>query len=83
MNITDVDDKIILAARQQHLLSQFLAEHQDVDAIVRQTTSEAFKAYLRKNLPLVSPDTAPEGYEKAAEAAYGWPPVGRGWDHGW
>lgn len=71
MNITDVDDKIILAARQQYLLSQFLAEHQDVDAIVRQTTSEAFEAYLRKNLSLISHDTTPETYEKAAEAAYG------------
>jgi cysteinyl-tRNA synthetase len=71
MNITDVDDKIILAARQQHLLSQFLAEHKEVDGTVRSTTLQAFEAYIKKNLPLVQHDVTPEAYSQAAEQAYG------------
>lgn len=71
MNITDVDDKIILAARQQYLLSQWLSRHAAVDQSVRNTTRHAFAAYLEKNLPLVSKDVQPEAYEAEAEEAYG------------
>jgi cysteinyl-tRNA synthetase len=71
MNITDVDDKIILAARQQHLLSEFLAEHGAVDDALRSTTLQAFSAYIQKNLPLVQHDATPEAYAQAAERAYG------------
>ncbi|EGP85470.1 unnamed protein product [Zymoseptoria tritici ST99CH_3D1] len=70
MNITDVDDKIILAARQQHLLAQFLAKHTEVDEEVRTTTTEAFKAYLKKNLPLIE-EATPESYTTSVEKQYG------------
>ena len=53
MNITDVDDKIILAARQQHLLAEWLAKHKEVDQDVQDTTNKALAAYLQKNLPLI------------------------------
>jgi cysteinyl-tRNA synthetase len=53
MNITDVDDKIILAARQQHLLADWLAKHKEVDQDVRDTTLQAFAAYLKKNLEFI------------------------------
>ncbi|KAI7162638.1 hypothetical protein KC349_g1927 [Hortaea werneckii] len=71
MNITDVDDKIILAARQQHLLSQWLARHSSIDNDVRETTKQAFAAYLEKNLPLLGKGVAPEVYMAEAEKAYG------------
>ncbi|KAI7657975.1 hypothetical protein KC318_g11502, partial [Hortaea werneckii] len=71
MNITDVDDKIILAARQQHLLSQWLARHSTIDNDVRETTKQAFAAYLEKNLPLLGKGVAPEAYMGEAEKAYG------------
>ncbi|CAK4031000.1 related to cysteinyl-tRNA synthetase [Lecanosticta acicola] len=71
MNITDVDDKIILAARQQHLLSQFLNQHKEVDEEVRKTTLQAFQAYVQKNLPMVSHELAPEDFAEAVLAAYG------------
>ena len=57
MNITDVDDKIILAARQQYLFAEWLKKHREartdsdatsqatkdapVDEEVRDTTKEA------------------------------------------
>jgi cysteinyl-tRNA synthetase len=71
MNITDVDDKIILAARQQHLLAEWLAKHKEVDQDVRDTTLQALAAYLQKNLPLIPSETTPEAYTKEAERAYG------------
>jgi len=71
MNITDVDDKIILAARQQHLLADWLAKHKEVDQDVRDTTIQALAAYLQKNLPLIPADTKPEAYAQEAERAYG------------
>jgi len=71
MNITDVDDKIILAARQQHLLAEWLAKHKEVDQDVKDTTNKALAAYLEKNLPLIPSETTPEAYTKEAERAYG------------
>ena len=71
MNTTDIDDKIILTARQQHLLSQWLARHKEDDKDVRDTTTQAFAAYLRKNLPIMSHDTEPETFAQEAERAYG------------
>ncbi|KAK4622451.1 Cysteine--tRNA ligase [Fulvia fulva] len=71
MNITDVDDKIIKAAREQYLLRQFLAEHKEVDEEVRQTTLDAFSAYIKKNLSLLDQAVTPESYVQAAQQAYG------------
>lgn len=70
MNITDIDDKIILRARQQYLLANFRAEHPDVDETVRSTTKKAFEAYLKKNLPLIPANVAPESYEAEKKVAY-------------
>ena len=73
MNITDVDDKIILAARQQYLLAQWLAKHHEVDQDVRDTTKDAFEAYTQKNLPLLGDGTASDisKYTTESEQAYG------------
>jgi len=53
-NITDVDDKIILRGRQQHLLANFKAQNPTVTDEVINTTIKAFDAYVKKNLPLLS-----------------------------
>ncbi|QIX01540.1 hypothetical protein AMS68_007057 [Peltaster fructicola] len=71
MNITDVDDKIILAARQQHLLGEWVAKHKDVSDEVRQTTTAAFNAYIAKNLPLLAIDTTPASFTQESERLYG------------
>ncbi|KAK5113452.1 hypothetical protein LTR85_010880 [Meristemomyces frigidus] len=71
MNITDVDDKIILAARQQYLLSQWLARHTAMDQEVRETTTKAFVTYTQKNLPLLGAEVSPESYDEEASQAYG------------
>jgi cysteinyl-tRNA synthetase len=53
-NITDVDDKIILRGRQQHLLAQYKSSHPTVTEEVIATTVQAFDFYVKKNLPLLS-----------------------------
>lgn len=53
-NITDVDDKIILRGRQQHLLAQFREQNPTWTDQLRDTTIQAFDAYVGKNLPLLS-----------------------------
>jgi cysteinyl-tRNA synthetase len=70
MNITDVDDKIILAARQQHLLDEWKGEHTEVDEDVRTTAANAFAAYIEKNLPLLG-SSDPAAFQKSVEDAYG------------
>ncbi|KAL1970895.1 hypothetical protein VTN77DRAFT_2729 [Rasamsonia byssochlamydoides] len=70
MNITDVDDKIILRGRQQHLFSQFMAEHPTIDAEVLQTANLAYKAYLEKNLPLLDSELPPAKYQEEVEKVY-------------
>lgn len=72
MNITDVDDKIILAARQQHLLADWLSKHTQVDQEIRDTALQAFRAYIEKNLPLFTVrDTTPQTYVQNADTTYG------------
>lgn len=75
MNITDVDDKIILRGRQQYLLSKFKQEHGgssegDVPAPVLDAATKAFAAYVKKNLPLLPADTTPESLTTEAAKAY-------------
>ncbi|KKY24175.1 putative cysteinyl-trna synthetase [Phaeomoniella chlamydospora] len=73
MNITDVDDKIILRGRQQFLLERYRAQHQQVDEQVLQDVSEAYAAYVKKNLPLINEAgvPSPDEFREAAQKAYG------------
>lgn len=71
MNITDVDDKIILRGRQQYLLAQFTAKHPDVDEETVSTVKQAFEAYLKKNLPLLPAELKQTEYSEQAKKAYG------------
>ncbi|KAF2191879.1 cysteinyl-tRNA synthetase [Zopfia rhizophila CBS 207.26] len=69
-NITDVDDKIILRGRQQHLLAQFKEKNPSLTTEVVDTTTKAFDAYLQKNLPLLSPALKPENFNKESAEKY-------------
>ncbi|KAH8910068.1 hypothetical protein BR93DRAFT_943882 [Coniochaeta sp. PMI_546] len=65
MNITDVDDKIILRARQQHFFEKLKKEHGGdgaPSAAALETTRAAFQQYLRNRLPLLPADVTPETY---------------------
>ncbi|KAI9885013.1 MAG: WD repeat-containing protein 70 [Watsoniomyces obsoletus] len=72
MNITDVDDKIILRARQQHLLANFQNEHLDhSNEQAVETVKAAYAAYAKKNLPRLPSDLGPSTYEEAKTREYG------------
>ncbi|CAI7582727.1 unnamed protein product [Penicillium viridicatum] len=70
MNITDVDDKIILRARQQHLFNEFVAANPTITSEVLDTVKSAFVAYLKKNLPLLDSELPPSQYQNEVEKAY-------------
>lgn len=46
MNITDVDDKIILRGRQQYLFNKFVTAHPTIDATVLETAKAAVNEHL-------------------------------------
>ncbi|KAH6655152.1 tRNA synthetases class I (C) catalytic domain-containing protein [Truncatella angustata] len=74
MNITDIDDKIIIRARRQRLLElerkKALSEEQ-----VKGLGKAAFQAYAKSNLPLLAGSDGPEldlsNYIQRRDAAYG------------
>ncbi|KAJ5518927.1 Cysteine-tRNA ligase [Penicillium expansum] len=70
MNITDVDDKIILRARQQHLFNEFVAVNPTITSEVLDTVKCAFVAYLKKNLPLLDSELPPSRYQDEVEKIY-------------
>ncbi|GAA5841315.1 hypothetical protein JCM3766R1_005026 [Sporobolomyces carnicolor] len=71
MNITDVDDKIIMRARQSHLLQNYLSElsssSSPLSSRVLQEVSTAWTAYFFKTLSaaLSTPPPDAESYESA------------------
>lgn len=70
-NITDIDDKIILASRQQHLLRQFIAEHKTLDTTLLDETKSALQKYVQKNLSQLPADIDPTTFIQDADAEYG------------
>ncbi|OJJ48451.1 hypothetical protein ASPZODRAFT_61591 [Penicilliopsis zonata CBS 506.65] len=70
MNITDIDDKIILRARQQHLFAEFVAAHPTIDAEVLEVAKGAYTAYLKKNLGLLDSSLAPAQFQTEVEKVY-------------
>ena len=70
MNITDIDDKIILRGRQQYLFEKFRGTHTSVREAYKDAEA-AFKAYARKNLPDFPEDLVPSDYAEAQQKAYG------------
>ncbi|KAI9850305.1 MAG: hypothetical protein M1838_005865 [Thelocarpon superellum] len=71
MNVTDIDDKIIVRARQQHLVADFIAKHPAVNDEALQTTKTAYAAYAKRHLPKLPESLNPATYEQATGAAYG------------
>lgn len=69
-NITDVDDKIILRGRQQHLLAHFRTQNPTVTEDVIATTVKAFDAYVKKNLPLLNTDVNIGTFNKESADKY-------------
>ncbi|CAG9970651.1 unnamed protein product [Clonostachys byssicola] len=75
MNITDVDDKIILKSRHLHLGEKFLNELKSQEgskakADALNVAKEGLRFYIAKNLPLLSSDTSPENYDVEVKKAY-------------
>jgi len=70
MNVTDIDDKIILRARQQHLFNEYVAINPVVAPEVIDTTKNAYKAYLKKNLSLLDPELPPSQYQDTVAKTY-------------
>ncbi|KAF2760585.1 hypothetical protein EJ05DRAFT_484297 [Pseudovirgaria hyperparasitica] len=75
MNTTDIDDKIIVSARQQYLFARFKEEHASRDnaaisPAVLEATEAAYRTYIGKNLPYLPPDTSPERFSEAVSKAY-------------
>lgn len=65
MNITDIDDKIIIRGRQRHLLGQFKQSKLDIPEDPKNVRRAALKAYLKKNVTDVPADSNLEAIEKA------------------
>ncbi|KAL8977359.1 MAG: hypothetical protein Q9177_006655, partial [Variospora cf. flavescens] len=71
MNITDVDDKIIVRGRQQHLLEEFNdTARRKGTASVEDTCLAAIEAYIAKNLPLLPKEIDPQVVSKQIENRY-------------
>jgi cysteinyl-tRNA synthetase len=67
MNITDVDDKIILRARQRHFYERLKKEHggnadEAPGTEALEITRAAFQHYVQARLPLLPADVTPETY---------------------
>ncbi|KAL8377981.1 hypothetical protein RB595_008594 [Gaeumannomyces hyphopodioides] len=78
MNITDIDDKIIIRARRNRLLE--LEKKKKYDATgLKSLGSSAFQAYAQGNLPLLVADAGLDetNYEKRRDASYGGVLAGR------
>lgn len=73
MNITDVDDKIILRARRSKILEREKAKSLSKEEISK-LGADAFQAYAKSNLPLLLHDRqelTPESYPKRRDEVYG------------
>ncbi|KAL4790736.1 tRNA synthetases class I (C) catalytic domain-containing protein [Aspergillus venezuelensis] len=71
MNVTDVDDKITIRAKQGYLFAECLKEHTTVTRDILGTAKAAYSFYIRENLRLVHSDTEPEHFAEEAEQMYG------------
>ncbi|KAL8997808.1 MAG: hypothetical protein Q9169_002978 [Polycauliona sp. 2 TL-2023] len=72
MNVTDVDDKIILRARQHHLFDEFIdPKRRRGTATVEQASFAAFESYLAKNLKSIPQNTSPKDLSSHIDQYYG------------
>jgi cysteinyl-tRNA synthetase len=73
MNITDVDDKIILRGRQRHLYDEYKKAHYFIDDTVRKDAHAAWLFYIARNLKRISmtPPPLPEYFGGVVQQTYG------------
>lgn len=73
MNITDVDDKIILRGRQRYLYEEWKKEHRYIQDEEREFVKGAYDLYVRTNLPLIKsdPPPLPQHFKQEVELVYG------------
>ncbi|WFD02732.1 cysteine--tRNA ligase [Malassezia obtusa] len=69
MNITDIDDKIIVRARQAYLFEQFHAQHPVLTRALLDEVQKAWTQYFRKTLMRFAPPAPPHETEQDPEAA--------------
>lgn len=69
MNITDIDDKIIVRARQNHLVEQFRAQNPALTQPLLQQVRASWSAYFKKTVEKFAPPS-PEPGEVPEEAAW-------------
>ena len=75
MNVTDIDDKIILKGRYLYLGTRLQNELEGQEKSKATTEAltvgkEALKFYTLRHLPLLSPDTSMENYDVEVKKAY-------------
>ncbi|KAL8922285.1 MAG: hypothetical protein Q9208_005255 [Pyrenodesmia sp. 3 TL-2023] len=71
MNITDVDDKIILRARQQHLLEEFKdPRRRRENTSVEETKAKALAYYIQKNLDRIPAQSTPHDIPQLVQKYY-------------
>ena len=79
MNVTDIDDKIIMRARQEFLLQQFRSQHPHLTHALLDAVQTAWNHYFRETLmPLAPPAPPHEVSSNPAEAERS-----RGGEGGW
>jgi cysteinyl-tRNA synthetase len=73
MNITDVDDKIILRGRQRYLFEEWKKQHRYIQDEERDFVKGAYDLYVRTNLPLINsdPPPPPQHFKQQVEFVYG------------
>ncbi|KPI36907.1 Cysteine--tRNA ligase [Cyphellophora attinorum] len=73
MNITDVDDKIILRGRQRHLYDEYKKAHYFIDDTVRQDAKAAWRYYIGKYLQRFPTHPPPDyaNFDAEIEKYYG------------
>ncbi|KAK5073509.1 cysteinyl-tRNA synthetase [Lithohypha guttulata] len=71
MNITDVDDKIILAGRKRYLYKDYQAKHRYIDDEVRTDVLKAWRLFIAKRLPRLSTsDLSPVTFHDEVNKVY-------------
>ncbi|PWN46611.1 putative cysteinyl-tRNA synthetase [Violaceomyces palustris] len=89
MNITDIDDKIILRARQSHLVKVFRSQHPNLSKQLLDVVQQAWNAFFEKNLKPFAPPSPPNQPDRpdadsATDQEAGWEEVSRlSKDQGW
>lgn len=84
MNITDIDDKIIVRARQAHLLREFRAQYPALSRALLDVVQQAWSEYFANTLAPFAPPAPPHEEESdpaaaraAREGEGGWEQVAR------